>query len=144
MKKCGLTEKELVRVYVSQIRPVAEYATVALHSMLTFEQSAILERQQNKALQFIFGLGISAKKMRALAGIKTLAERRFMACEKFARKSLDNHRFRGWFPERDAGDRARRDNAQYEKYREFPARTDRCYNSPLYYLRRLLNGKATK
>ena len=93
LKKCGPSEKELVHVYVTTIRPVAEYASVIMHPMMNLEQSRILERQQSKALQFIYGVGISARKMRLKAGIKTLAERQFDACKNFAEKALDSDRF---------------------------------------------------
>ena len=100
LKRCGLSTKELLQVYVSTIRPVAEYASVALHSMLTFEQSRLIERQQDKALQFIYGVGISAEKMRKMADLETLAKRRFKACKKFAERALDSEKFRHWFPMR--------------------------------------------
>ena len=107
--------------------------------MLTHEQSELLERQQTKALQFIFGVGLSARVMRTKAGIETLKERRVSACKKFAKTTLENDRFREWFPLRPAATRERRTSVSYKKYVELPARTDRCYNSPLYHLRRVLN-----
>ena len=96
-KKCGLTEQELVRVYSSSIRPVAEYASQILHPMLTDSQSYHIERQQNQALKFIFGAGISAEKMRKRANIESLEKRRENVCLKFAKKTKDNGLFPDWF-----------------------------------------------
>ena len=101
---------------------MAEYASVAWHSMLSLEQTTVIERQQNKALQFIYyGIGFSAEKMQKMSGLETLAARRYKACKKFAERCLENNRFSGWFPERPDQDRARRETAAYEKYLEWPA-----------------------
>ena len=62
LKKCGMSCDNLVRVYKSSIRPVAEYASAVIHPMLNNDQSYQIERQQNQALKLIFGPGISAKK----------------------------------------------------------------------------------
>ena len=57
LKRLGLGESDLKRVYTSVIRPTAEYAAVAWHSLLTEEQSMLLERQQNQALKTSWELG---------------------------------------------------------------------------------------
>ena len=59
-------------------------------------------------------------------------------CDKFAEKAAGSGRF-GWFPERTG-----RSGRHGETYQEFPARTDRLFNSPLFYMRRRLNGKEGK
>ena len=60
-------------------------------------------------------------------------------CDKFARKAQGSLRFGGWFPER-----SERQGRHGQVYKEMAARTDRLFNSPLYYLRRRLNGKEGK
>ena len=55
---------------------------------MTDEQDEILERQQSHALKLIFGTNISAGKMREMAGIPTLRQRRIELCDKFANKAL--------------------------------------------------------
>ena len=131
-------------MYESTIRPVAEYASVVLHSMLSAEQSDIIERQQNHALKLIFGTKLSAEKMRKLSGVRKLSERRFDACKKFAQKASESQRFGPWFKKRPAPIHSRRASVSYELFHEKISRTDRCYNSPLHYFRRLLNGKVTQ
>ena len=65
--------------------------------MLTVEQTTKIERQPNQALKLIYGPGISARKMRKLAGIETLEKKREEgACLKFARNSIKTPRSEHW------------------------------------------------
>ena len=144
LKKCGLKIDELVRVYRSCIRPCAEYAAVVLHPMLTDEQTECIEAQQTNALRNIFGYGVSASRMRSKAKIQTLAERRFAACKKFAQQLAGSPRFAHWVEQRPVAGHARRSKVTYGEFKELPAKTLRCYKSPLYLFRRLLNGRALK
>ena len=75
-----------MRVYTTIIRPVADYAAPVYHSCLTDEQDEAIDRLQNAALKMIYGPGISARKMRSMADITTLRERREMFADKFAEK----------------------------------------------------------
>ena len=127
-------------MYKSSIRPVAEYAAAVFHPMLTDEQSKRIERQQNQALKFVFGHKISASKMRKKANIDSLQDRRKNTCAKFAKKTQENPRFKDWFPERPAPAYERRKEGRYRKFEEKTCKTQRCFNSPLYYYRRVLNG----
>ena len=78
--------------------------------------------------------------MRDLAGVTTLRERRIQACDKFAKKCLGSGRFSKWFPVRTGRASARRGEVFTEEF----ARCDRLKNSPLFYMRRRLNGKDGK
>ena len=69
----------------------------------------------------------------------THRERRIELCDKFAEKAAANPRFADWFAERTG-----RSGRHGEQYQELPARTDRLFNSPLFYYRRRLNGKPGK
>ena len=113
------------------------------HSSLTDEQDELLDRQQNQALKCIYGPGISGRRMREMAGITTLRERRIEQCDKFAAKCLSSDRFAGWFPLKNTRRSGRR-TGKSEEYVEFKARCDRLFNSPLFYMRRRLNGKEAK
>ena len=139
LKQKGMSERELVQVYTSLIRPLAEYAGAFWHSQLSAEQSAWLEAQQTCALRNIYGAGISAQKMRARAGINLLSRRREDHCLKFAQACTSNPRFQHWFEEKKMPKNPRRPNARYCRYQETPSRTDRHRNAPLNYLRRMLN-----
>ena len=95
LRSWGFTPEELVRVYTTYIRSVADYASVVYHSMLTDRQDKELERLQCHALKCIYGTGISGRRMRAMAGLPTLRERRIAMTDKFANKCAASDRFSG-------------------------------------------------
>ena len=80
------------------LRPIAEYRCSVFHSSLTDEQDEHIERLQSHALKCIFGLGLSARKMRDLADLPTLRQRRIDISDKFAQKCAANPLFEKWFP----------------------------------------------
>lgn len=140
LAKTGFTKPELVQVYNSLLLPIADYCAPAYHSLTTDVQDQMLERAQTGALRAIFGYGQSARSLRIEAGLTTLRERRIEATDKFANKCLSNPRFCKWFPKREGRSTARNG----EKYYEGFARCERLRNSPIYYMRRRLNGKEGK
>ena len=78
-------------------------------------------------------------KMRSLAGLPTLRARRETLCDKSAAKCLSNPCFCHWFLLKAARSKGRTKNQ--ELYKEEKAGCNRLFNSPLFYLRRRLNGK---
>ena len=107
--------------------------------MLTDEQDELLDNLQNHALRLIYGANLSGRRMREMAGITTLRERRIDHCDKFASKCVNSERYSTWFPLN--GGRSTRGSLPYK---ETYARCSRLYDSPLYYMRRRLNGKEEK
>lgn len=140
LDKLGMSEENLVKVYKCSILPIADYCAPAYHSMLTDAQDQSLEQAQVGALRCIFGYGISGRKMRQKSKVQTLRERRVMLTDRFARKCITSRRFRHWFPL----EKGRRSGRSGEIYKEFFAKCERLKNSPLYYMRRRLNGKEGK
>ena len=110
--------------------------------MLTDEQDELLDRCQAHALRCIYGIGPSYREMREMAGVPTLRQRRTELCDKFAQKLLKNPRFAHWFPLRRAARTSASRNP--ERYQEEYARCSRLVNSPVFYMRRRLNGKPGK
>ena len=110
------------------------------HSSLTDEQDEALERAQVGALRSIFDEKLSGRKLRERAGVETLRERRIAHCDRFANKCVTDPRFAAWFPKNTN----RSTRTSQETYLEGFARCDRLKNSPLFYMRRRLNGKAGK
>ena len=139
LKIAGFSEPELAVVYRTVIRPALDYCTVVYHPMLTDEQDQAVERMQAQALKCIYGYADSYATMREKAGVTTHRARHIELCDKFTRKVADSPRFEGWFPRRTG-----RSGRHGEEYQEFQARTDRLFNTPLYYFRRRLNGKPGK
>ena len=142
LQQHGFNTDELLRVYTTVIRPVAEYCAPVFHSMLTDREDEQLERLQSTALRYIYGFGISYAKMRDLAGgLETLRSRRIALCDKFANKCVTSERFSKWFKPHVRRRASSRSQTQYE---EKFARCERLRNSPLFYMRRRLNGKPGK
>ena len=140
LARYGMSQSELVEVYKSTIRPIADYCAPAYHSMVNDVQDQKLESAQTGALRAIFGYGLSARRLRQAANVQTLRERRIEQTDKFARKAAASQRFSHWFPKNTA----RRSGRNSEVYVEKFAKCDRLMNSPLYYMRRRLNGKEGK
>ena len=138
--KVGFTRVELVSVYKSMIRALADYCCPAYHSLMTDLQDQQMERTQIGALRTIYGYEMTATQLRIEANVTTLRDRRIKMTDNFANKCLQSDRFRKWFPENDT----RRSGRQSEKYKEFFAKNDRLRDSPLFYMRRRLNGKVGK
>ena len=134
---CFNTE-DLIKVYKTMLRPVADYMSEVYHSMITDAQDEAIERLQTHALSCIFGPRISGRRMREMADLTTLRERRIAYCDRFAVRCANSDRFEKWFPLNDRTGRATRNR---EEYREEYARCDRLANSPVFYMRRRLNGK---
>ena len=141
LRAAGFTQEELVKVYKSIIRPIPDYLAVVYHSMMTDEMDEILERLQSQALKSIYGWKIPYAQLREMSGVPTLRQRRIDMVDKFVAKCVKSPLFAHWFPKRRAPRVASRTG---EVYQEFFARCDCLRNSPLFYMRRRLNGKIGK
>ena len=142
LKHNGFNEDELAAVYGTVILPVLDYCCVVYHPLLTDEQDQQVERLQAQALKNIYGFKMKYADMRDKAGVTTHRARRVMLCDKFAKKAAGDPRYGyRWFPVREGRTCGRR---QADFYKEFTARTNRLFNSPLFYYRRRLNGKNGK
>ena len=133
----GFSQEDLLRVYKSTILPCHDYCSNVFHSSLTLSQTITLERLQAKALKSIYGYDPSYRELMEKANLTTLRARREDREIKFAQKSAASTRFSKWFPLRPETS-ARVGNVYLEKF----ARCCRCYNSPLFNMRRRLNRQA--
>ena len=141
LKANGFTSEELVHIYKTMLRPIAEYGAVMYLSSLTDDQDERLERLQDHALKCIFGPGKSSKRLRGMAGLETLRQRREGLAEKFANKCARDPAFDHWVLRETVRRSARN---KREEYREEKARCECLKNSPIFYFRRILNGKIGK
>ena len=131
----GFSEEELLRVYKSVILPCHDYCSTVFHSSLTLSQTVILERLQAKALKAIYGYEPSYRVLMEKSGLTTLRARRESRELVFARKCMASRRFSRWLPANDCP----RETRSQAGVKEYFARCVRCYNSPLYSMRRRLN-----
>ena len=144
LRNAGFNQEELSKVYRVIIRPVHDYLCVVYHSMMSDKQDEEVERLQAHALRYIYGWRVPYARMRDLAGVGTLRQRRIQMVDDFAARCVDSARFGHWFPRKLGVRSSSRAAAGIEKYKESFARCDRLKNSSLYYMRRRLNGKAGK
>ena len=136
LKRNGFSKSELVRVYTSMIRPVAEYCSSVFHSMITSADSLELERIQMQALKGIFCWRISYSKLLEMSGLERLDTRREEAFVKLANKMVDSTRFTSWFPRYQ---KSRHDLRKVPTFRTFRASTVRYSKSPLNVMRKRMN-----
>ena len=137
LRHAGFSKADLLKVYCSVILPIHDYCSCVYNSSLTQNQASALERLQAQALKTIYRYELSYRSLLQMTGLETLQARRNRRCEKFARKSTASPRFKAWFPLHPV-ERATRNPLVYH---ESFARTKRLYNSPIYHMRRLLNGR---
>ena len=138
LRKAGFSQADLVKVYTAMIRPVSEYCCQVYHTLITEEESVKLDRFESHCLRNIYGSRLSYEKMLKKAEIERLSIRRQILFDNFAEKAAASHRFRKWFP---AYTSRRTSSRAVTKYKEYRAKTDRLYFSPLFVMRRRLNGK---
>ena len=137
LKRSGMSSSDLLGIYCMIIRPVLDFAAVSYHSMLSVDQTVRLERLQMRALKVIYGISFSYNQLLEKSDIVKLSDRRQSMFVKFALKNSLNSRIsEKWFPTNpESGHHTRAPL----KYKEFPARTERMLNSPLFQLRKRLN-----
>ena len=132
-----MTQTELTKVYHSVTRAIIEFCAPVYSGMLTGEQVNRLEKMQEKCLKIIYGHELCYEKLLEKSGLDTLQVRRKTLCVNFAKKCADYARFASWFPPHSYNcDMVLRSRPTFQ---ENLATTNRRYNSPVYYLRRLLN-----
>ena len=131
----GFSKPDLLRVYKSIVLPAHDYCSNVYNSVITQYQADELERLQARALKAIYGYQFSYRELREMSGLTTLRERRNARSDSFVQKCLGG-RFKHWFPKKSYA-RELRVNGEYEEYY---ARCNRLRNSPLYFMRRRLNG----
>ena len=137
LKKSGLPETDLLRIYKSMIRSLLDYTVPTYHPQLTGQMSNDIEGLQARAMKIVFGNDVSYRTVLEHGMIETHRERREKIVLKFAQKNLTSDRFgREWFPENE---RAVYDFRERNDYLEEMARTNRLYKNPIYHMRRALN-----
>ena len=133
----GFNVSDLLAVYKSTILPIQDYCSCVFNSSLTLSQASALERLQAQALKAIYGYQHSYRALLEMSGLKTLQARRDYRCEKFANKCVNDQEFKKWFPLNPI-ERLTRNPLMYQELR---ARTKRLQNSPVFHMRRMLNGR---
>ena len=87
LKRVGIKNDQLTKIYLTIIRPIIEYACQLYHHMITAKQSSILEGLQRRVLKIVTGPGVSYRDALTLLNVPGLDERSKILCEKFAIKA---------------------------------------------------------
>ena len=82
LKRAGISQSDLVTVYLSVVRPVLEYACPVWHTNLQQYLSDNIESIQKRALKCIFR-GSSYNEILCNVGLQTLKDRRDCICKKY-------------------------------------------------------------
>ena len=137
-KKAGLPQDKLLCLYNSVIRSVLEFASVVYHSLLTKKMANLLENVQKRALRLIYGYNIPYSELLEISTQPALEERRITSIDRFIKSALKNPKYGPrWFPQRSDTRLTRNPIV----YLEEQATGNRLYNSPLFSMRRKLNGR---
>ena len=139
-KRAGIPKEKLKEVYVSIMRSVLEYSSNVYHSQLNRHLTDLLERMPKRVLRLIYGYEKLYVDLLQKSQLGSLEQRREKNLVKFAQKTLINPKYEPrWFPERELIRR----NRNTTPYIEETATGSRLYKSPVYTMRRILNGNHT-
>ncbi len=98
LRRAGVASSSILKVYLTIIRPVLEYAVPVWQSISSI-LSDKLETIQKRALKIIFPSAETYLKALQLAGIDNLADRRTILCKKYMSKmKRTNHPLHALLP----------------------------------------------
>ena len=99
LKRAGIENEDLVKLYKALVRPVLDYAVPAYSTMLNGKQSESIEKLQRNVLKCIYGFEVSYRDALEQSGLPSLEARRRELVDKFALKLKDNDEFSNvWLP----------------------------------------------
>ena len=100
LKRAGIGQCDLVRIYISVIRPVVEYACPAWHTNLPKYLSDNIELIQKRCMKTIFP-GCSYDDILEMTNLPTLHDRRTTLCRAYFNKmNTSNHKLNAMLPDR--------------------------------------------
>ena len=138
LRQSGMGESDLLKIYLTVLRPVLDFAAATYHPILTKQQSDLLEALQKRASKIIFGFDSSYANLVGEGKLELLADRRRQICTNFAAKAATNEIFSSrWFPRREKPEHHLRHPQMYVEGR---VRTERMRKNPVSYMRKELNA----
>ena len=139
LKSFRASREDMLRVWVSYLRPICEYAAPLWHSSISVAESSKIESIQKRALRIILG-GDFTCYSDALESLKipSMYQRRKSLCLKFGNSILASPKFRYLLPDFRAPDHVLR-GFNRPLVREIKCNQTRYYKSTIPYLARELN-----
>ena len=126
LKRAGVDQRDLVRIYMSVIRPVLEYAAPVWSTSIPGYLSDKIETIQKRAMRTIFP-GMDYDDILASLNVQTLADRRHDICVNYFNKMKNpNHKLHHLLPDVRNVSYLLRSRTEYPLVR---ARTNRHMNS---------------
>ena len=129
LKRAGITPKDIIKVYISIVRSILEYAAVIWHPGLTKQQTLTVEHIQERALRIAYPEKTYEDAL-SEAGIENLETRRENMCAKFFQdiQQISHPMYKYLPPERTQR------NLRYQRKYETPRlKTNRLKKSPVFY-----------
>ena len=126
LKRAGVSQADMLNIYLSVIRPVLEYACPAWSTNIPVYLSEKIEMIQKRAMRAIYP-GLSYETILNNVGIKSLHIRRIEICKKyFSSIKSQNHKLHKLLPKPRVIQYDLRTSSQYEAIK---CRTSRYQNS---------------
>ena len=139
LKKSGMSQSNLLKIYEQVLRPSAEYSHVVYHSLIPEYVAEKLECVQRQAMKIVFGYDVDYNQLIQDGKISSLKSRRESALSKFALKASVSPRFSSaLFEPVPASERSVRKSTR-NLYVEKKFRTQRGRNNPVAVMTRRLN-----
>ena len=136
LKKSGLDQLDLLHFYKVFVRSILDFAVPTYHPQLSADLSSEIERVQATAMKIIFPL-VAYHTVLENQIIEEHQLRRERMVRRFAERAERNEKFgEKWFPPNTEVEYELRNR---KRLLEENTRTKRFYQSPIQYMRRLLN-----
>ena len=139
LKSQGAELKDLVDIYVKQVRSILEFGVPVWNSGITQTEVIDIERVQKSFLHIALEHEyLDYQSALKTSNLETLALRRLKLCKKFAEKASKHPKHSKWFVKTKPGLNTRSDKQTYK----MPiCRLTRTKKGPIPYLTNLLNTK---
>ena len=98
MKRYNPPQEQLLKVYMTYIRPLLEYCASVFHAGLTASQAQQIERVQKRALKIIAGYDHTYQELLQKFEIESLTDRREKMALRLGKQMLKNPNHRKMFP----------------------------------------------
>ena len=90
LKRAGVQEQDMLKVFRSSVRPILEYAVRGGKTSLTMHLSGRIESVLKRAFEIIYPKSSYSQAL-SLANETTLSNRRELLCNKFMAEMTDTH-----------------------------------------------------
>ena len=98
IKRFRPPQEQMIKIYVTYIRPLLEYCAPVYHASITAKQAQQLERVQKRAVKIIAGYDTTYHEILQQFNLDTLANRRQELCLRLGKQMLISETHRDLLP----------------------------------------------